>query len=97
MLSFDYNDHQNAINSTFPNVDVEFETSYIVGVNNFSLLGVIVYKVLSEDVYMAVKCLYTEHEIEVLEDGQIDLEGFETFLEVEGKIKEIYKTAYQVL
>lgn len=97
MLSFDYNDHQIAINSIFPNVEIEVETAYVVGVNNFSLSGVIVYKSLEEDMYMAVKCLYTEHEIDVLEDNQIDLEGFETFLDVEAKIKEMYKTACQVL
>lgn len=97
MLSFDYNEHQNAINSVFPNVEIEVETAYVVGVNNFSLSGVIVYKSLEEYMYMAVKCLYTEHEIEVLDNDQIDLEGFETFLEVEGKIKELYKTACQVL
>ena len=97
MLSFDYNDHQNAINNAFPNIEVEVETAYIIGVNNFSLSGVIIYKSLEEDMYMVVKCLYTEHEIEVLEDQLIDLEGFETFLEVEGKIKELYKIACQVL
>ena len=42
MLSFDYNEHQNAINSVFPNVEIEVETAYVVGVNNFSLSGVIV-------------------------------------------------------